>query len=500
MRDLKRLEKLDVLTLHDVVTIGDETDRDGERENGNLPERDGSLGSSSAASGPSTIDDSPRTDRVTDIVGTVSERSSASSEDLDKRVGVLDLVGVLLGVSVDASHALTFGSTSNTRLSGVDVVVHTVEKTADDHGGDTLEEEDLHVAHLVDLASAHGVVVESSHGPAERTALESELGVESLLTLGDELPVVLGRCLGGNHAALLLVGGVSGTVARLDDLVGVGVVDSAGVVGDLLDIIVVLDNSVVGNVSEVSVGGSRALEEEGSVEEHPPLDSVIALDDSGVNKGNEEPGGQESDTSASAHGDGGNVPTGLALQAKLGRSLVDNGESANGTGDEEEEGRGPDSPGDGVLAQVNNKLDEHEDGSTEASRDGGSHTETSKDGTESLTLVPTPLDLVSSNGGNTDTSNGRDERVCGGDVGRVSRAPHDPGGGGGQGTGEGHHLDTGVALEGGVGNNAVLDGLGGSCADGDGAEHFEDGTEDHGLSVGDGSGRNTSCPSVGDIV
>lgn len=37
-------------------------------------------------------------------------------------------------------------------------------------------------------------------------------------------------------------------------------------------------------------------------------------------------------------------------------------------------------------------------------------------------------------------------------------------------------------------------------ADGDGSQHFKYGAEDHGLLVGDGSGRNAGRPGVGDIV
>jgi hypothetical protein len=60
-------------TLHDVVTIENETKGDGERKDSKLPEWDWGLGLSSLSSVPGTVDDSPWTDRVTDIVSTVSE-------------------------------------------------------------------------------------------------------------------------------------------------------------------------------------------------------------------------------------------------------------------------------------------------------------------------------------------------------------------------------------------------------------------------------------------
>ena len=85
-------------------------------------------------------------------------------------------------------------------------------------------------------------------------------------------------------------------------------------------------------------------------------------------------------------------------------------------------------------------------------------------------------------------------------MGRVSGTPHDPGRGTGEGTGEGEHLNTGVAPERGDGDDTVLDGRGGSGTDEAGTEHLEDRTEDHGLSVRDGSGGDRGGPRVGNIV
>lgn len=67
----------------------------------------------------------------------MGKRSSASGENLNKRVGVLHLVGVFLGVGIHAGHALAVGGASDAGLRGVDVVVHAVEGAADNHGGDT---------------------------------------------------------------------------------------------------------------------------------------------------------------------------------------------------------------------------------------------------------------------------------------------------------------------------------------------------------------------------
>jgi hypothetical protein len=59
--------------LHDVVAVCDETKRERGGENSKLPDGDRSRGRRGLASVPGAVDDSPRTDSVTDIVGTVSE-------------------------------------------------------------------------------------------------------------------------------------------------------------------------------------------------------------------------------------------------------------------------------------------------------------------------------------------------------------------------------------------------------------------------------------------
>ena len=97
-------------------------------------------------------------------------------------------IGVLGSVRVDTFHATAFGGTVDTGLGGVDVIVDTVEEGDGDHGGDTLEE-DLHVLEFVDLTGTHGVIVQGSHGPAERALLQAEFGMEPLLSFSHALLV-----------------------------------------------------------------------------------------------------------------------------------------------------------------------------------------------------------------------------------------------------------------------------------------------------------------------
>ncbi len=227
---------------------------------------------------------------------------------------------------------------------------------------------------------------------------------------------------------------------------------------------------------------------------------MVFLDDAGVGEGHKEDGGEETDGTAGSKGDTNNPALGLVVETEVRRALVDNGETADGSSNEEPEGGTPHGPGDGVLADEHDQLDEHEDDGTEAARDGRGHSQTSKDGTQTVTLVPAPLHRRGTSRGNTHAGDGRDERVCRGDVGRVARTPHHPRRGGGQGTGKGQHLHAGVAIEGLGGDDAVLDGV---CSAGPNrhcTEELEDGAEDHGLPVRDGARGHTGGPGVCNVI
>ena len=83
---------------------------------------------------------------------------------------------------------------------------------------------------------------------------------------------------------------------------------------------------------------------------------------------------------------------------------------------------------------------------------------------------------------------------------RVAGTPHDPGSGTSRRASECEKLNGSVAVESSDGNNAVLDGRCSPSTDCEGTSDFEDQTEDHGLLVCDGAGRNTRGPCVCDIV
>lgn len=487
---------LEKLTSHDVVTVSDETEADRQSDDGDLPQRDRGLGADSLASRPSRVHGSPDTDGVSDVVGTVCEGSSAGRDDLHEGIEVFDFVAVLGRVRVHAVHAAAFRSSENADLSAVDIVRHAIEGADDDLSWDA-DEGGLEVVELVDGAGAELVVVQSAHGPAERSLLLPEFLVVLLAGLSQQETVGLARVFVEGSGPLL------GRSVDVDDgdLLGVGVGHgSLGLRARTLDVTAVLDDGVVGDLSELGIGGGNPLEEKRTLEDIPELEGVVLLDHLGVNEGNEEEGGQDEETEANAESDRSNVPSRLVRQAKPWRTLVNDGQGADRAGDEEEEGRGPNGPGNRVATDVDHELDQGEDHRAEnTGRDRG-HAETGKDGSKAGATVPSPLDLAGAHGSDTDTGDGRNQRVGRRNVGGVACTPHDPDGSTSGRASECEELDTGIAVEGGDGNNAVLDGRGSPGTDSEGTGQFEDQAENHGLLVGDGARGNTGGPGVGNIV
>ncbi len=136
-------------TFHDVVTIRDEANADGEGNHRNLPQGNRRLSRRGGRSRPGRIHDRPDTDRVADVVGTVGKGRRAGRDDLDEGIQIFRLVGVLGRVRVDAVHAMTFGSAQHTDLGLVDVVVHAVEEGHDRIRRQALAES-LHVVSFID--------------------------------------------------------------------------------------------------------------------------------------------------------------------------------------------------------------------------------------------------------------------------------------------------------------------------------------------------------------
>ena len=488
------------LTSHDVVTVSDKSETDGQGDDGDLPQRNIGLGADSLASGPSGVHSSPDTDGVTDIVSTVGEGCGTGSDDLNEGVEVLDLVRVLRCMCVHTFHAATFRSSKHTDLRAVNIVRHAVQSSDNDLCREA-DESSLHVVKLVDGSSSELVVVKSAHGPAQRCLLLSQLSVVLLAGVGKQYAVGFARVfvfMSGRGPLLRRSLGIQG-----GNFLGI-VVEYRSFGLDIgsraLDVAGVLDDSVVGYLGELGIRRSSSAEERGTLDDIPDLEGVVLLDDLAVDEGNEEQGREDEQTESDSEGDAGNVPTRLVSQTKSRRSLVDDRQGADGTGDQEEDRRGPDSPAHGVLADVHGVLDEREDDRAEDARRNRCHAEAGEDGSQAGAVVPSPLNLAGADCGNTNTCDGGNERVCRGNVGRVACAPHDPDSSTGGRASECEKLDTGVSVECSDGNDSVLDGGGSPGSDCEGSGDFKDQAEDHGLLVGDGAGGNTGGPGVGDIV
>ena len=282
---------------------------------------------------------------------------------------MLDFVRVLLGSGIDTLHALSFRRTRDSRLGGVDIVVDTIESTADDLSRETNESE-LDVVDLVHATFAKRVIAEATHCPSEWSLLLAHLGVHSCLATSDLFFVCEIVGFEAGRSIFLGVGGRGDFILGIDIRGGV----VGGVRGEgLVHVLVLLDNGVVGDGGTVGLLDRIALEEGGAHDDHPPLDCGIALDDFGVHVGDEKEQCEESEESTSSNSDTSDESRGLLVQAELGGSLVDDREGADGSGDEEEEGRGVDGPWDGVLAHMDHELDQHEDGGCEGGGDGGGH-------------------------------------------------------------------------------------------------------------------------------
>lgn len=261
-----------------------------------------------------------------------------------------------------------------------------------------------------------------------------------------------------------------------------------------------LNDGVVGNLGELGIGWGGSLEEQRALDNIPDLESVILLDDLTVDERYEEQSREDEKSESNSKSDTSDVPARLVVQSKSRRSLVDNGERADRAGNEEEDRGSPDSPTYRILADVHGVLDQREDDRAEDSCRDRCHTEAGEDGSQSGTIIPSPLHLASTDCGNTNTCDGRDERVGRGNMSGVASAPHDPDSGTSRRASECEKLDASVTVECRNRDDAVLDGRCSPSTDCEGTSDFEDQTEDHGLLVCDRAGGNTGGPRVCDIV
>jgi hypothetical protein len=332
---VNKIEMNRKLTSHNVVAVSDETEADGQGDDSDLPQRHVSLSTDGLTSRPSGVHGSPDTDSVADIVGTVSEGCGTGCDNLDERVKILNFVGVLGSMLVDACHAATLRSSENTDLSAVDVVRHTVQSTDDDLSRKA-NDSSFEVVTLVDGASAKLVLVQSTHSPAQRTLLLSQLGVVLFTGLCEQKTVSLARVLVFLNGCRPLLRGRVDINGR--NLLGVVVEHgSISLCGWALELAGVLHDGVVGYLSEFGIRRSGPVEKQGTLDHVPDLEGVVLLDDLSVDVGNEEEGREDEQTKSDTKGDTRDEPSRLVSQTKLRRSLIDDGEGADSASNQEEE-------------------------------------------------------------------------------------------------------------------------------------------------------------------
>jgi len=120
----------------------------------------------------------------------------------------------------------------------------------------------------------------------------------------------------------------------------------------------VLHDSVVGNLCKLGIRRGGSTEERGALDHIPDCESVVLLDNFAVDEGHEEQGGENEQAESDSKSDSCNVPSRLVAQTKSRRSLVDDRQGTDSTGDEEEDRGGPDSPSHRIPADVYGVLDQ----------------------------------------------------------------------------------------------------------------------------------------------
>lgn len=136
---------------HHVVPISPETNDDTGRTVAENPDRNIGLGANGAVP-PDEEDGSKRTDSVGNVVGSVSERSSGSSQNLEEGVQVLSLVVEVSSASVhgqDVTSKLAFARVVG--LSRDNVLADTVHEGVDGDSDEVLGEVPRAVVFLLNI-------------------------------------------------------------------------------------------------------------------------------------------------------------------------------------------------------------------------------------------------------------------------------------------------------------------------------------------------------------
>ena len=411
------------------------------------------------AGAPDAVGRRPGTDGVGDVVGSVRDGHHHGRGDLRICPEMLDAVVVAFGGGVDACEL----------LGGVGDAV----------AADTLEEEPF------DNAEETGRVDDGLALVGVDPAL---LGAGLGLDLADEIALLdedVAVCVGG--AGLELAGrgaGIRAVVTSLDSRV-VAVLfrhDLVGAAG--LGCLVVVERDAIPLAGEVQ---RRVVAEQQRTEGNVPCaHAAIATHETALEVGDEEDVGYQHDTGKDTKHDTGNLAA-AHVQTVGSRGLDDHEERKHGTGEGEVHGNGAHGLLERVGALKNAKLERGEQNGRNASGQNGSNSPRCRHLRHGA-LLPCPRNLRLR--GNTDTDEGTDNGLRGGDREAERSGSDEPKSGTELGARHGQQEDRGVADETLEIDDAALDGAGDAGTEGHGADKLGKHGED--TDLGHGKAGNVS--------
>lgn len=368
---------------HDVVTVSPETNDDTGTTVRKDPQGDGVLLGVNNAGFPDGVDGGEWANGIGNIVGTVSERGSGGSENLEEGVQVL---GLVVEVSCAGVHGLNVTTETRIRelLSRDDILADTVHESVQDGLEKVLREvprADIILLNagerlLVDNCGS-GLVVLEVIGTADSTVLKILAGLEMLHVLNDGCIKV--GCLEVFLSSLA-------SIVVLDDL----------------------DIDTLRNR-----GDGAAAEQKRAIEDVPSLEGPVLENEEAVKIREEEDddkkGDGGSDTEDST-GDFGHTPV---IEVKGSSTLPDDQHGQDTAGERKVERNHDESPLERVRALEHTVLGDGEEDGAESTSNGRRNNPRSNDGSNT-SAIPSPIDFVGTESGHTHTNDTADDAVGGG--------------------------------------------------------------------------------------
>lgn len=366
---------------HEVVSVSPETDGNCSSSEDENPDWHGRVLAGSAGL-PDVVHGGQGSHSVSNVVGTVTERSGGSSQNLEERVQVLDLLVVVLDKSVLLGEVLAdkealeeLGLVALSGLLSDDVNVHTTEEEVA-----SLVPDGLWLEPLAFNWDSWGLDSWGNHvdrGVVVCVCIHAGL-------LGDAVDIDLSALKG------LLIGSGAVTVGL-----------SVELLLSQVTLVVIRDEAVASGHGT----SSGALEEERTLDDLPGLDSPVLAAELDPDEWEEEDAGKESAATTDTE-DGTNSGCDTpVVEVKRGGTLPDNQHGKNTRGQTEVERDSHHSPAERVRPLEHTILGEGEDDGTEAT----SNTRSDEPGGEHLgDTAPGPVNSVGADGRKTETNDTTD--------------------------------------------------------------------------------------------